>query len=55
MSLIEVTDLWKTYEMGPVEVHALRGVEVGHEWAEGQRPARFPGRDLRLKVGGQGR
>lgn len=24
-SLIEVTDLWKTYKMGAVDIHALRG------------------------------
>jgi putative ABC transport system ATP-binding protein len=34
MSLIEVTDLWKTYEMGPVEIHALRGVNLQVERGE---------------------
>ena len=34
MSLIEVTDLWKTYEMGPTEIHALRGVELTVERGE---------------------
>ena len=28
MSLIETTDLWKTYIMGSEEIHALRGVDV---------------------------
>ncbi len=28
MSLIEVEDLWKTYEMGQEQVHALRGVTL---------------------------
>jgi len=28
MSLIETTDLWKTYVMGAEEVHALRGVSI---------------------------
>jgi putative ABC transport system ATP-binding protein len=34
MSLIEVTDLWKTYAMGPVEIHALRGVDLRVERGE---------------------
>ena len=34
MSLIEVTDLWKTYEMGPIEIHALQGVELQVERGE---------------------
>lgn len=34
MSLIEVTDLWKTYEMGPIEIHALQGVELRVERGE---------------------
>ena len=28
MSLIETTDLWKTYVVGSEEIHALRGVDV---------------------------
>ncbi|HSG00574.1 MAG TPA: ABC transporter ATP-binding protein [Vicinamibacterales bacterium] len=28
MALIETRDLWKTYEMGEEEVHALRGVSI---------------------------
>src|ERR1044072_3472689 len=28
MSLIETVDLWKTYQMGTEEVHALRGVSI---------------------------
>ncbi len=28
MALIETTDLWKTYQMGSEEVHALRGVSM---------------------------
>ncbi len=28
MSLISVVDLWKSYEMGPNEIHALRGVDL---------------------------
>jgi putative ABC transport system ATP-binding protein len=28
MSLIETVDLWKTYQMGAEEVHALRGVSI---------------------------
>ena len=34
MSLIEVTDLWKTYEMGPIEIHALRSVDLQVERGE---------------------
>jgi len=28
MPLIETKDLWKTYEMGTIQVHALRGVSI---------------------------
>jgi len=28
MSLIETVDLWKTYQMGSEEIHALRGVSI---------------------------
>jgi len=28
MSLIETKDIWKTYEMGTIQVHALRGVSI---------------------------
>ncbi len=28
MSLIRVANLWKTYRMGPTEIHALRGVDL---------------------------
>lgn len=28
MSLIETKDIWKTYEMGKIQVHALRGVSI---------------------------
>jgi len=28
MALIETRDIWKTYEMGTVQVHALRGVSI---------------------------
>ena len=28
MALIETNDLWKTYDMGKVQVHALRGVSI---------------------------
>ena len=28
MGLISVVDLWKSYEMGPNEIHALRGVDL---------------------------
>lgn len=34
MSLIEVSDLWKTYEMGPIEIHALQGVDLQVERGE---------------------
>ena len=34
MSLIETTDLYKTYVVGDVEVHALRGVSVSIERGE---------------------
>jgi putative ABC transport system ATP-binding protein len=34
MSLIETTDLWKTYQMGAEQVHALRGVSVHIERGE---------------------
>ena len=34
MSLIETTDLWKTYVMGSEEIHALRGVDVAIERGE---------------------
>jgi len=34
MSLIEITDLTKTYRMGDVEVHALRGVSLTIEQGE---------------------
>ena len=34
MSLIETTDLWKTYEMGHEQVHALRGVSIQIERGE---------------------
>lgn len=34
MMLIEVRDLWKIYEMGDVEVHALRGVSFDVEEGE---------------------
>ena len=34
MSLIETNDLWKTYQMGTEEVHALRGVSIGIERGE---------------------
>jgi putative ABC transport system ATP-binding protein len=34
MSLIETTDLWKTYIMGSEEIHALRGVDVAIERGE---------------------
>jgi len=34
MSLIETTDLWKTYEMGHEKVHALRGVSIQIERGE---------------------
>jgi len=28
MALIETRDIWKTYEMGTIQVHALRGVSI---------------------------
>ncbi len=28
MSLIETKDIWKTYEMGTIQVHALRGISI---------------------------
>jgi putative ABC transport system ATP-binding protein len=34
MSLIETVDLWKTYQMGSEEVHALRGVSIQIERGE---------------------
>ena len=34
MSLIETKDLWKTYQMGTEEVHALRGVSITIEKGE---------------------
>jgi putative ABC transport system ATP-binding protein len=34
MALIETVDLWKTYEMGSEQVHALRGVSVHIERGE---------------------
>jgi putative ABC transport system ATP-binding protein len=34
MSLIETVDLWKTYEMGAEQVHALRGVSIQIERGE---------------------
>jgi putative ABC transport system ATP-binding protein len=34
MSLIETRDLWKTYQMGDEEIHALRGVSVSIERGE---------------------
>jgi putative ABC transport system ATP-binding protein len=34
MSLIETQDLWKTYEMGSEQVHALRGVSMAIERGE---------------------
>jgi putative ABC transport system ATP-binding protein len=34
MSLIETVDLWKTYQMGAEEVHALRGVSIQIERGE---------------------
>src|ERR1044072_5691852 len=34
MSLIETVDLWKTYQMGTEEVHALRGVSISIERGE---------------------
>ena len=34
MSLIETVELWKTYQMGTEEVHALRGVSIVIERGE---------------------
>src|SRR6186713_2045196 len=34
MSLIQTNDLWKTYQMGTEEVHALRDVSLGIERGE---------------------
>jgi putative ABC transport system ATP-binding protein len=34
MSLIQTNDLWKTYQMGAEEVHALRGVSITIERGE---------------------
>ena len=34
MSLIETTDLWKTYDMGSESVHALKGVSIAIERGE---------------------
>src|SRR6187431_1544398 len=34
MALIETVDLWKTYQMGTEEVHALRGVSISIERGE---------------------
>ena len=34
MALIETSDLWKTYQMGTEEVHALRGVSIQIERGE---------------------
>src|SRR6186713_1593889 len=34
MSLIQTNDLWKTYQMGTEEVHALRGVSIAIERGE---------------------
>jgi putative ABC transport system ATP-binding protein len=34
MSLIETKDLWKTYQMGTEEIHALRGVSIQIERGE---------------------
>src|SRR5207342_1102385 len=34
MALIETIDLWKTYQMGTEEVHALRGVSIQIERGE---------------------
>src|SRR5690606_18566980 len=34
MALIETVDLWKTYQMGTEEVHALRGVSIQIERGE---------------------
>ena len=34
MSLIETRDLWKTYQMGDEEIHALKGVSISIERGE---------------------
>jgi putative ABC transport system ATP-binding protein len=34
MAMIETKDLWKTYQMGSEEVHALRGVSISIEQGE---------------------
>ena len=34
MALIETQDLWKTYQMGSEEIHALRGVSLKIERGE---------------------
>jgi len=34
MALIETDDLWKTYQMGDEEIHALRGVSISIERGE---------------------
>jgi putative ABC transport system ATP-binding protein len=34
MALIETRDLWKTYQMGDEEIHALRGVSIAIERGE---------------------
>ena len=34
MALIETVDLWKTYQMGDEEIHALRGVSIQIERGE---------------------
>jgi putative ABC transport system ATP-binding protein len=34
MSLIETRDLWKTYQMGDEEIHALKGVSIAIERGE---------------------
>ena len=34
MALIETRDLWKTYQMGDEEIHALRGVSISIERGE---------------------
>src|SRR5215204_6583954 len=34
MPLIETRDLWKTYQMGDEEIHALRGVDLSIERGE---------------------
>ena len=34
MALIETVDLWKTYQMGDEQIHALRGVSIQIERGE---------------------